>query len=175
MCSTSRSTVYSPTTVPSYRTTMGCCCETASPDLRSSCTNAFSYTFSRNPVPSAWSTVRAQPMIRLDRRLILPSPISICVFFVFCGSIFLVYCRHNLSNSLTPAKVTIVRRLQSRRPHGLGLVETKHAEENSPVPVQPIGRRRADLAGNDRAVERGQLVEAHQRGNFQPSPAGRGD
>jgi hypothetical protein len=25
----------------------------ASPDLRSSCTNAFSYTFSRNPVPSA--------------------------------------------------------------------------------------------------------------------------
>ncbi len=26
----------------SYRTTMGCCCETAIPDLRSSCTNAFS-------------------------------------------------------------------------------------------------------------------------------------
>ena len=32
----------SPTTIPSYRTAMGCCCETANPDLRSSCTNAFS-------------------------------------------------------------------------------------------------------------------------------------
>src|SRR5271170_7414633 len=37
-----------------------------------------SYTFSRKPVPSAWSTVRAQPMVRLDRTLILSSPISIC-------------------------------------------------------------------------------------------------
>jgi hypothetical protein len=52
------------------------------------------------------------------------------VFCVFCGFIFLVYCRHNLSDSLS----------------------------------------RADLAGNDRAVERGQFVEAHQRGNFQASP-----
>jgi len=60
---------------------MGCCCETANPDLRSSCTNAFSYTVSRNPVPSAWSTVRAHPMIRLDRRLILSSPVSICVLW----------------------------------------------------------------------------------------------
>ena len=39
----------------------------------------------------------------LDRRLILSPPVSICVFCVFCGSIFLVYCRHNLANSLTPA------------------------------------------------------------------------
>jgi hypothetical protein len=45
--------------------------------------------------------IRAQPMIRLDRRLILSTPISICVFCVFCGSIFLSYCRHNLSDSLT--------------------------------------------------------------------------
>jgi hypothetical protein len=56
---------------------------------------------------SYWSAVRAQPMIRLDSRLILSSPISICVFCVFCGSIFLVYCRHNLANSLAPAKVAI--------------------------------------------------------------------
>ena len=55
------------------------------------------------------------------------------------------------------------------------MAETKHAEEDRPVRVQPIGRRRAELAGNDRAVERGQLVEAHQRGNFQASPAGHGD
>ena len=40
----------------------------------------------------------------LDRRLTLSSPVSICVFCVFCGSIFLVYCRHNLANSLTPAE-----------------------------------------------------------------------
>src|SRR6516225_4939067 len=52
-------------------------------------------------VPSAWSTVRAQPMIRLDRRLTLSAPASICVFCVLCGSIFLAYCRHNLANSLT--------------------------------------------------------------------------
>jgi hypothetical protein len=62
-----------------------------------------------------------------------------------------------------------------RELHSLGLAETKYAEENSPVRVQPIRRRRADLAGNDRAVERGQLVEAHQRGSFQASRAGHGD
>jgi hypothetical protein len=56
----------------------------------------------RNPVPTAWSTVRAQPTIRLDRRSTPPSPVSFCVFGVFCGSIFLVL-PHNLSNSLTPA------------------------------------------------------------------------
>jgi hypothetical protein len=33
--------------------------------------------------------VRAQRMIRLDRRSTLSSPDSICVFCVFCGSIFL--------------------------------------------------------------------------------------
>jgi len=43
----------------------------------------------RNPVPSPWSTVRAQPSFRLDRRSTLSLPISICVFCVFCGSIFL--------------------------------------------------------------------------------------
>ena len=31
------------------------------------------------------------------------------------GSIFLVYCRHNLSNSLTPAESHDHRRLQSRK------------------------------------------------------------
>jgi hypothetical protein len=46
----------------------------------------------------------AQPMIRLDRRLTLSSPVSICVFCVFCGSILLVYWQQNLSNSLTQAE-----------------------------------------------------------------------
>jgi len=55
-----------------------------------------------------------------------------------------------------------------------GLAETKHPEEDRPMRVQPISRRRADLAGNDRAVERRQLVEAHERGNFQPGHGGRG-
>jgi hypothetical protein len=55
--------------------------------------------FLKEPVPSAWSTVRAQPMIRLDRRLTLSSPVSICVFGVFCGSISLFCSRQNLSNS----------------------------------------------------------------------------
>ncbi|MGA9016914.1 MAG: hypothetical protein WB509_30835 [Acetobacteraceae bacterium] len=32
-------------------------------------------------------------MLRLDRRLILSSQVSICVFCVFCGSIFLAYRR----------------------------------------------------------------------------------
>ena len=41
--------------------------------------------------------------------------------------------------------------------------------------VQPIGRRRTDLAGNDGVVERGQLVEAHERRKFQPGLGGRGD
>jgi hypothetical protein len=52
-------------------------------------------------VGSLWRTVRAQPMIRLGRRLTL-SPVSICVFSVFCGSIIFVYWRHNLPNPLTP-------------------------------------------------------------------------
>ena len=43
-------------------------------------------------------------MIRLDRRLTPTSPVSICVFCVFCGSIKLAYCQHNLSNSLTSAE-----------------------------------------------------------------------
>jgi hypothetical protein len=59
--------------------------------------------------------------------------------------------------------------------HGPGLAETKHPEEDRPVRVQPISRRRTDLAGNDGAVERGQLVEAHERGKFQAGLGGRGD
>jgi hypothetical protein len=46
-------------------------------------------------------------MIHLDRRLTLSLPVlpvSICVFCVFCGSIFLVYCRHYLAKLLTPAE-----------------------------------------------------------------------
>ena len=46
---------------------------------------------------------------------------------------------------------------------GLRLAETKHAEEDRPVCVQPVDRRRTDLAGNDRTIERGQLIEAHDR------------
>jgi hypothetical protein len=37
----------------------------------------------------------------IDRRLTLSSPVSICVFCVVCGSTFLAYCRHEVSNSLT--------------------------------------------------------------------------
>lgn len=59
--------------------------------------------------------------------------------------------------------------------YGPGLAETKHAEEDRPVRVQPIGRRRTDLAGNDGAIERRQLVEAHERRNVQAGPGGRGD
>jgi hypothetical protein len=54
--------------------------------------------------PTAWSTVRAQPMIRLGRTLTRSSPVSICVFCVFCGSIVFVYYRHNLSEPLRPAE-----------------------------------------------------------------------
>jgi hypothetical protein len=70
--------------------------------------------FLKNPVPRTWSTVRAQPMIRLDTRLTPSSPASICVFCAICGSTFLAYCGHNLSNSLTPAEGPNPRRLQSR-------------------------------------------------------------
>ncbi len=73
------------------RTRKGWRCGTARAPMRSH------RPFSRNPIPSPWSTVRAQPMIRLDRKLILSSPVFICVFCVFCGSNFLAYCRHSHS------------------------------------------------------------------------------
>jgi hypothetical protein len=41
--------------------------------------------------------------------------------------------------------------------------------------VQPIGRRRTDLAGKDRTVKRGQLVEPHERRDFQAGPGSRGN
>jgi hypothetical protein len=47
------------------------------------------------------------------------------------------------------------------------VAETKHTEEDHPVRMQPIRRRRADLAGNDGPIERGQLVD----GTFSPVSA----
>lgn len=62
-----------------------------------------------------------------------------------------------------------------RELHSLVLAEAKHAEEDSPVRLQPIGRRRSDPAGDHGTVERGQLVEAHGRGNLQAGACRRGD
>jgi hypothetical protein len=43
-------------------------------------------------------------MIRLDRRLTLSSPASICVFCVVCGSTFLVYCPRPAQRALSDRK-----------------------------------------------------------------------
>ena len=49
------------------------------------------------PLPARGAPSGAAYLFCLDRRLILSSPVSI---WVFCGSSFLVYCRHSLANSL---------------------------------------------------------------------------
>ena len=57
----------------------------------------------------------------------------------------------------------------------LRLVETEHTEKDRPVRVQPVGRCRTDPARDDRAIERSELVEAHQRGNLQAGLSRRAD
>ena len=80
-----------------------------------------------------------------------------------------------MADSASGAPANQPRQRSGGERHGLGLAETKHPEEDRPMRVQPIGRRRTDLAGNDGAVKRGQLVETHERGKFQAGPGGRGD
>ena len=50
------------------------------------------------------------------------------------------------------------------------LAETEYTEENQDMRVQPIGRRRNDLLGNDRPVKHGQLIGPHERANVQAGP-----
>jgi hypothetical protein len=51
--------------IPPYRTTMGCCCETASPDLRSSCINPTAPTGTHSPCqPPPARPARAGPAPR---------------------------------------------------------------------------------------------------------------
>jgi hypothetical protein len=102
MCSTSRPTVYSPTTISLYRTTMGCCCETASPDLRSSCTRPFHRLSQgiRFPARGAPSARRQCFVSTVVNRILTGIHLRILRVLRFH---FPSYFRHTLSNSLTSA------------------------------------------------------------------------
>jgi hypothetical protein len=119
----------------------------------------------------------------LDRRLTLSSSVFICVFSVFCGSITFLTAAKTVPTRKRQQKAAVrpigFNAKGAVRDHGLPFKgprdpdrdrraigvwiratqsranRTKHAEENHAVGVQPIGRRRTDLAGDDRTIERG--------------------
>src|ERR1700733_11388556 len=102
-------------------------------------------------------------MIRLDRGLILSSPVSICVF---CGSSFLVYCRHSLANSLTPAEgrdraisTVSAGSYPSQRRH-TAIHEQQGAGDVGSIVGGQKQYRGCDLLGPARALQHGALCGA---------------
>src|SRR5690606_12124554 len=64
--STRTSATKCPTTCSAYRTSTGFCCSNRSADAANSTHKAFSYTLSKNPLPSVRCTLCAQPITLKD-------------------------------------------------------------------------------------------------------------